>query len=46
MANEAVDVWLKPYEQTGGKTAMRVPAIVQKYCLSICSADFRSPFFS
>ncbi|MBI2825743.1 MAG: hypothetical protein HYX69_13745 [Planctomycetia bacterium] len=24
----------------GGKTAMRVPAIVQKYCLSICSADF------
>ncbi len=24
----------------GGKTAMRVPAIVEKYCLSICSADF------
>lgn len=24
----------------GGKTAMRVPAIVQRYCLSICSADF------
>lgn len=24
----------------GGKTAMRVPAIVTEYCLSICSADF------
>mgnify|MGYP002621720097 CR=1 FL=1 len=24
----------------GGKTAMRVPAIVEGYCLSICSADF------
>jgi dienelactone hydrolase len=24
----------------GGKTAMRVPALVQGYCLSICSADF------
>lgn len=24
----------------GGKTAMRVPAIVTQYCLSICSADF------
>jgi dienelactone hydrolase len=24
----------------GGKTAMRVPALVPKYCLSICSADF------
>jgi dienelactone hydrolase len=24
----------------GGKTAMRVPAILPKYCLSICSADF------
>jgi putative membrane-bound dehydrogenase-like protein len=24
----------------GGKTAMRVPAAVQRYCLSICSADF------
>ena len=24
----------------GGKTAMRVPAIVKKYCLSICSGDF------
>jgi len=24
----------------GGKTAMRVPALVEKYCLSICSADF------
>ncbi|HEX3727403.1 MAG TPA: dienelactone hydrolase family protein [Pirellulales bacterium] len=24
----------------GGKTAMRVPAIVERYCLSICSADF------
>jgi cephalosporin-C deacetylase-like acetyl esterase len=24
----------------GGKTAMRVPAILKNYCLSICSADF------
>jgi cephalosporin-C deacetylase-like acetyl esterase len=24
----------------GGKTAMRVPAVVDRYCLSICSADF------
>lgn len=24
----------------GGKTAMRVPALVPNYCLSICSADF------
>lgn len=24
----------------GGKTAMRVPAVVPRYCLSICSADF------
>lgn len=24
----------------GGKTAMRVPALLTKYCLSICSADF------
>ncbi|MGD0746085.1 MAG: dienelactone hydrolase family protein [Verrucomicrobiota bacterium] len=24
----------------GGKTAMRVPALVTNYCLSICSADF------
>jgi len=24
----------------GGKTAMRVPAAVPRYCLSICSADF------
>jgi hypothetical protein len=24
----------------GGKTAMRVPAILKAYCLSICSADF------
>jgi dienelactone hydrolase len=24
----------------GGKTAMRVPALVEGYCLSICSADF------
>jgi len=24
----------------GGKTAMRVPAIVEQYALSICSADF------
>jgi dienelactone hydrolase len=24
----------------GGKTAMRVPALVKDYCLSICSADF------
>lgn len=24
----------------GGKSAMRIPALVEKYCLSICSADF------
>ncbi|MCC7493312.1 MAG: hypothetical protein IT204_13240 [Fimbriimonadaceae bacterium] len=24
----------------GGKTAMRVPAVLTQYCLSICSADF------
>lgn len=24
----------------GGKTAMRVPALIDRYCLSICSADF------
>jgi dienelactone hydrolase len=24
----------------GGKTAMRIPAIVKRYCLSICSGDF------
>jgi dienelactone hydrolase len=24
----------------GGKTAMRVPALLQQYCLSICSADY------
>lgn len=24
----------------GGKTAMRVPAMLDRYCLSICSADF------
>ena len=24
----------------GGKTAMRVPALLEQYCLSICSADF------
>jgi dienelactone hydrolase len=24
----------------GGKTAMRVPAVIKGYCLSICSADF------
>jgi hypothetical protein len=24
----------------GGKTAMRVPAILPRYCLSICSGDF------
>jgi dienelactone hydrolase len=24
----------------GGKTAMRVPAVLKDYCLSICSADF------
>ena len=24
----------------GGKTAMRVPPLVDRYCLSICSADF------
>lgn len=24
----------------GGKTAMRVPALIKQYCLSICSADY------
>jgi len=24
----------------GGKTAMRVPALLERYCLSICSADY------
>lgn len=24
----------------GGKTAMRVPAVLERYCLSICSGDF------
>ncbi len=24
----------------GGKTAMRVPALIERYCLSICSADY------
>jgi putative membrane-bound dehydrogenase-like protein len=24
----------------GGKSAMRIPAVVSRYCLSICSADF------
>ena len=24
----------------GGETAMRVPTILEKYCLSICSGDF------
>ncbi|MFM1802159.1 MAG: hypothetical protein RJA81_1511 [Planctomycetota bacterium] len=24
----------------GGKSAMRIPAVLEKYCLSICSADF------
>lgn len=24
----------------GGKSAMRIPAVLQRYCLSICSADF------
>jgi len=24
----------------GGKTAMRIPALLDRYCLSICSADF------
>jgi dienelactone hydrolase len=24
----------------GGKTAMRIPALLERYCLSICSADF------
>jgi len=24
----------------GGKTAMRVPSLLDRYCLSICSADF------
>lgn len=26
----------------GGKTAMRVPALVKNYCLSICSGDFNN----
>jgi hypothetical protein len=26
----------------GGETAMRVPAVLPEYCLSICSADFNS----
>lgn len=26
----------------GGETAMRVPAVLEKYCLSICSGDFNS----
>jgi dienelactone hydrolase len=26
----------------GGETAMRVPAILEKYCLSICSGDFNN----
>jgi hypothetical protein len=25
---------------SGGKTAMRVPALLERYCLSICSGDF------
>jgi cephalosporin-C deacetylase-like acetyl esterase len=24
----------------GGKSAMRIPAVIRRYCLSICSADF------
>jgi dienelactone hydrolase len=24
----------------GGKTAMRIPAVLERYCLSICSADY------
>jgi hypothetical protein len=29
----------------GGKTAMRVPAILDRYCLSICSGDFNEWVF-
>jgi len=29
----------------GGKTAMRVPALVDRYCLSICSGDFNEWIF-
>ena len=29
----------------GGKTAMRVPALLDRYCLSICSADFNEWIF-
>lgn len=47
-----ITAWLKTLPQVdpariafyglsyGGKTAMRVPALVPDYCLSICSADF------
>jgi dipeptidyl aminopeptidase/acylaminoacyl peptidase len=24
----------------GGKTAMRIPQVIDRYCLSICSADY------
>src|SRR6185503_3092861 len=29
----------------GGKTAMRVPAVIDRYCLSICSGDFNEWVF-
>jgi dienelactone hydrolase len=29
----------------GGKTAMRVPAVLDRYCLSICSGDFNEWIF-
>jgi dienelactone hydrolase len=29
----------------GGKTAMRVPALIDRYCLSICSGDFNEWIF-
>ncbi len=50
--HQAIVKWLKTLDQVdpdhvafyglsyGGKTAMRVPAIVTDYCLSICSGDF------
>ncbi|HTU26403.1 MAG TPA: hypothetical protein VMF30_13440, partial [Pirellulales bacterium] len=50
--HQAIVDWLKTMPQVaperiafyglsyGGKTAMRVPALVTDYCLSICSADF------
>lgn len=50
--HEVITDWLASLEQVdpariafyglsyGGKTAMRVPVLVDRYCLSICSADY------